>query len=523
MSQHWPGPSADSFGSTSTSGPDDNLSGQGSGSNRLRPRVPRRSVRDRKIAGVAGGIGRALGIDPLLIRIAFVVLTVFGGFGALLYVLGWLLLPADGDDVSAAQALIGRGRSSVPPGLAVVLAIFAVGSLFSTVFWGFPFLPVLVVGVIVLLVLRRRRRWAHWQQWGQSRWQDWNSGAAGWSSTNNWMQPPVSSDPRTTAAGADRQSGCGRRAQSGWAQYLGESVGDWTRGWTGNRSRRSPFDRPAFWEHPGSAPQNPNGTGPTGPTVDMSKSAGTPTDSSAPGVSEEPRTTPPAWDPLGAAPFAWDLPEPTPLTETQAPVRSRNGRVIARVTTGLAFVFGAVMAAGILAGWWALPWASVAATALAVVGVGLLVSALMGRGYALIGPGVFLSLVTLALTMTGITGTDGYGDRQWAPMNATDLSPNYTLQAGHGHLDLTNLKLAATDNKTVTVQVNAGRAEVDLPKNVTVNMTCKTLAGHVNCNGQESAGLNEEITDKYSPSGASGTLNLVVEVRAGEADVQVGS
>ena len=66
-------------------------------------RRPRRSGSDRKIAGVAGGVGRAFGVDPVLIRVAFVVLTIFAGFGLTLYVLGWLLLPADGDEVSPGE------------------------------------------------------------------------------------------------------------------------------------------------------------------------------------------------------------------------------------------------------------------------------------------------------------------------------------------------------------------------------------------------------------------------------------
>ena len=73
-------------------------------------RRPRRSASDRKIAGVAGGLGRAIGVDPVLIRIGFVVLAIFGGPGILLYALGWLLLPADGDEVSAGGA---RSRGPV--------------------------------------------------------------------------------------------------------------------------------------------------------------------------------------------------------------------------------------------------------------------------------------------------------------------------------------------------------------------------------------------------------------------------
>ncbi len=532
MSQFWPGSPADPFASNSTSGPDP--APGSSGSTRLRPRTPRRSLADRKLAGVAGGIGRALGIDPLLIRVAFVVLTIFGGFGALLYVLAWLLMPADGDNASAAQALLGRGRSSVPPALAVVLAVFAAMSLFSTVFWGFPFLPFLIVGVIALIVMKRRRRWSRWDQWGQSRWQDWNSSTHGWDGSTD--SPPSSQ--------TSPQPGCGwggRPGRGGWSQYWGGPISDWTRGWTGQSSRRSPFERPAFWEHPSGFRSAPDGnpgpstdqrgpaTSPTaaGPTVDMTKPrAGRPDtgpDLGSAADSQMPRTTPPAWDPLGAAPFAWDLPEPTPVEPSQPAAATPAGRVLTRVTLGAALFASALVAAAILAGWKVLPWAWVSATALAVLGVGLLISALRGRGYALVGPGVFLSLVTLALTTTGLTGTTNYGDQYWSPTTTVDLKSSYEMQAGSGHLDLSKLTLAAGQTESVTLQVNAGRAEVDLPAAVAANVTCKTLTGHVDCNGEQAGGFNRQVTSTTQPPGSAGTLNLVVEVRAGEADVRATS
>lgn len=47
---------------------------------------------DRIVLGVAAGLGRALAIDPLLIRIAFVVLGLFSGVGILVYIAAFLLL-----------------------------------------------------------------------------------------------------------------------------------------------------------------------------------------------------------------------------------------------------------------------------------------------------------------------------------------------------------------------------------------------------------------------------------------------
>ena len=61
----------------------------------------RRSTTDRKIAGVAGGLGRHLNIDPTILRVLFVVLVFFCGAGLLLYGAAWLLVPEDGSDEAA--------------------------------------------------------------------------------------------------------------------------------------------------------------------------------------------------------------------------------------------------------------------------------------------------------------------------------------------------------------------------------------------------------------------------------------
>lgn len=71
-------------------------------------RVLRRRSNDRVIGGVASGLGDFLNVDPLLIRIAFVGLMVFGGLGLLLYVGAWLLLPDETREESIAEQLLGR-------------------------------------------------------------------------------------------------------------------------------------------------------------------------------------------------------------------------------------------------------------------------------------------------------------------------------------------------------------------------------------------------------------------------------
>ena len=55
-----------------------------------------RSRSDKLIAGVCGGLGKYLGIDPTLIRLAFVLLVLFGvGSGLLVYIIMLLIIPEE--------------------------------------------------------------------------------------------------------------------------------------------------------------------------------------------------------------------------------------------------------------------------------------------------------------------------------------------------------------------------------------------------------------------------------------------
>ncbi|HEV2681054.1 MAG TPA: PspC domain-containing protein [Rhodanobacter sp.] len=52
-----------------------------------------RSRNDRKLAGVCGGIAEYYGWDPTMVRVAWIVLTLLGGSGILIYLIMWLVMP----------------------------------------------------------------------------------------------------------------------------------------------------------------------------------------------------------------------------------------------------------------------------------------------------------------------------------------------------------------------------------------------------------------------------------------------
>lgn len=54
-----------------------------------------RSVTDRKIAGVCGGLAKYLNVDPTVVRIIFLILLLVGGGGGLIYLIIWLCAPEE--------------------------------------------------------------------------------------------------------------------------------------------------------------------------------------------------------------------------------------------------------------------------------------------------------------------------------------------------------------------------------------------------------------------------------------------
>jgi signal transduction histidine kinase len=102
-------------------------------------REPLRRARSGKyIGGVCAGLGRHLGVDPLVVRIAFVAAATAGGVGLLLYAAAWVLIPADEareaparrpprDRRAAIQVALGVGLLT----LSVLLTMRALGLWFS--------------------------------------------------------------------------------------------------------------------------------------------------------------------------------------------------------------------------------------------------------------------------------------------------------------------------------------------------------------------------------------------------------
>ncbi len=123
----------------------------------------RRSRDDRVIAGVCGGLGKYLGIDPVLVRIAALLLLFAGGVGILLYLIGWIAIPEEETGNEAASARPAGGDERTRGAILLGLVFVALGIFFlldeawpSFLSWEYVW-PVALIAVGLAIVLRGRR------------------------------------------------------------------------------------------------------------------------------------------------------------------------------------------------------------------------------------------------------------------------------------------------------------------------------------------------------------------------------
>ncbi len=146
------------------------------------PDAPRRATRateGRVLGGVAAGLAAHLGVDVLPVRVAFVVATLLGGFGAAVYAGLWMILPSDARFEADAPGLEAASRQGRRPrrssrlednGWLVALSAVALGILVlaqSVVGTGIVFWPVLL-GAVGLAVLWRQADEAQRERWADT-------------------------------------------------------------------------------------------------------------------------------------------------------------------------------------------------------------------------------------------------------------------------------------------------------------------------------------------------------------------
>ncbi len=423
----------------------------------------RRSRTDRYVAGVAGGLGRHFDIDPTVIRVVLAVLTLFGGAGLLVYVAVWVLVPEEGEQ----RAPIGVG-SELQKVLLIAAAVVAACIVFGTPFahsgwaWGFP-LPLLLIGLVALWIYSLARRDRH------------PAPPAPWGGvTQSPMQSPAQSSTQTATQASTRQP-------------------------PRQHPRKEPPCPPPKLLATSSATLGHFG--------DTAPVTGTPYD-----LSEPPAQQPPAW-----------MPPPTPAY-VPPPRPRRTGLVLFWPT--LALIAIALGTLGMLDVNHSVVPSAYVALALAIIAVMLSIGAFVGRPGGLIALGLLASLGLGASTaIEASTDWQTGGETvSYTPTSSAAVSDVYSVPNGRIDLDLRGVKdLAALDGRTIDLHLNAGEIDVELPPGVNANVDAElSFAGDVEINGDESNGLNPQLSHTISSSinpATAPTLTLEINGRVGHISV----
>lgn len=515
---------------------------------------------ERWIGGVAGGIGARLGIDPLIVRGVFLVITLFGGFGLLVYGLAWALLPEASDGrIHLQEAIRGRFDAAL-----VGAIIFTVIGLSRIGFWwdgwvGIPFMigMIALVALVVVVIAGVRSSgksgpgaspgWGGHPPTGPTPPPTWGGhppagptppptwGGSGQFSTTH----PEQGSPAPPAAGSGSVAGA-QGAPGAWADEQADAAGPWAEDTADPAAPGEPAAAPADPAHGGAAhgaDAAPTTSYPTQPATSASAddsshtwqtgqgawtAGATPWAGHHGGAGEDQWTSGPAhWatgeqqeaaghgGSSGAGPGGLP-PTPPPTTPPPAspakPSRPGPGRVLVRLTFGLALLaIAGLVLAGEYYGWSTSPWLVAFGGALVVIGLGATLAGLLGRRSASLGVvGTLLAIVLVPWAVTAnvladydFTSTSSYGDRYWAPQDADQAARGYSLAAGTLEVDLSDL---ADDTVSTPIDIDLAAGEVVLlvPDEMPVTVTANVQGEATAVNLSD---WSAEVNDERRPLG----------------------
>ncbi|MHC6592201.1 PspC domain-containing protein [Arthrobacter sp. C152] len=439
---------------------------------------------DRWIGGVSSGIAHRLGVDPIIIRGVFVVLTILAGIGVLLYGLAWAFLPEPDGRIHVQEAGAGRWSSGMTGSLiATVLGLTGLGGGFwgwnRNGFGGFLWTLFWVAGAIFLVYYLSQR----------------NRGPA----------HPAVAGHTTPNPGAPSPAGPAGPERPGAESTSAFSAG--TDSWPAA----------GFPAAPSYGASYPGGTG-TAPLGGGSYGAGSPgtgTGAPAPGLpgSGVPGGGMPG-GPGGGTPFGGSSPAPWVPPRPHKPRPAGPGAPAVAISAGAALLVGgglkALDAANIVdlgGSGNAVVWASAAA----VLGLGILVSGLRGRTSGVLSLFAVIALVSGGVYNVVDDGRMRFTQVDWSPASAEEARAGIDITAGRGTVDLTDVSPGTplTSDVVVPLDITASNVTVVIPDNVPVDIKADMTMGNLNeASGQRGGTTTRESSYNTGKPGS----HLVVRI-----------
>lgn len=423
--------------------------------------APRRLTRrssDRLLGGVAGGIADYLGVDPVLVRLAFVALAFLNLLGVLAYLVAWVVVPADDATAAPLEQAVDAATPSAGGRRVVGIVLLVLG------------------GLLVLGPLTQGSTLLSW--WG----------------------------------GGQLTPGLVWAAVLITVGVLLYRMGDPAGPRTGGAPPQSPAARAA--EVP---PPPPTATTPTTTGAAMAAAGTATSPTTAPGADAPPPGSPPppmAEDHDGAGGQAGP-PQPersalgrltlaAALVAVGAAALLDAAGVLALGAVDLLAIALLVVGAGLLVG-------TVAGRARWLIAVGLVLLPVI----AAVGV-----VETVAAREAPFLAADGarVGERVLAPDDLAELDDAYRLAAGSLVVDLSGIEEGPGD-AALDLAVGAGEIEVVLPPELAVDIAASAGLGNVTLPSRDADGFDVDLDERWPGEAGAGELRLDARVGAGEITV----
>lgn len=436
----------------------------------------RRSATDAKVAGLCSGLAQHWGIDPVLVRVGWVLLALSGGIGLVLYLAGWLLIPVEGSDKAPVDDFFGESVRRWPRELWITLIVVASLGMFAVFGWLSPFSigPAIVIAVIWYFGFYKGR-------------QD--------------KRPAAAVPPPSTA---DSHSASTQPVLPEFAQYLGPATPFTQAAEAWQRRIEEHTQQVAAATQP---PATPQAEWPSPPPENLSQ---VPPDS--PIAAHDAFLAEP--DPAGL--YVEPAPAvPVKMSQTRS---AKRLRLVCLIVLGLTLSgLGIAQAAGV-----AIPLAGYLAAALLVIGLTLVAATWFGMARGLLPVGVLLAIAVVIITAAGpairvpsaATSTHAY-------TSLAELPAGDSTDVGTLSVDLS--RLAVTSDVTYAAHVDLGQLVVKVPEDTTVLINYKADLGAVRAYGAEvkaGSDLAGDVKDPQPTRPGQHTLTLNLSVDAGNIEVQ---
>ncbi|GAA2620882.1 PspC domain-containing protein [Paractinoplanes durhamensis] len=412
----------------------------------------------RYVAGVCAALARATNTDPVLWRVLLAVLGILSGVGVLLYLIGWLIIPAEGDTASPIESLLGKGRSGMAP-LSVILLGAAAAISFAFIVNDGMRAGLLAAAVILGAVILIKR-----------------SNGSGRPAAFPAATPPppgFAAATATTGQPAAAYAPAGFPPPAPTAAPAAEPVTD------SDLPPRPPFAPPPSGYRPPFAPHGP-------------------------------------W--AGSAPTVY--PPPQPMRPPKPPKPPRERSKLGRLTFFAVIVVIGAMAAIDMAGA-SIAVSAYFAAALITIALGLIVGAWFGRARGLIALAILTS-IGLGIANGAERWGGEVGNSTYRPQTLAAVADRYDFTAGNATLDLRDVDFnGQTQSVTATMKVGQLRvllpAAVDTTASVKVDGGRALVFGREFSGDRNDT--SHEVTDLGNDGAGGGTLKLDLQMDTGNVEV----